>query len=166
MAGDFDGDHITAASGGDGLGDGDRAGGSQAFQPLHLAALLAGGPAVAYGQAGDVGSAAWRGDAPDGVVLVPLDFHLYDVAVESVVLAQRGPAQRFEQIELRGVGATEKRRHGGHNLFRWSGWAGANRGRRAVWSADCIERSRVGELVLHGTNVVLFTIRFPRRGFP
>ncbi|WP_371096801.1 hypothetical protein, partial [Streptomyces sanglieri] len=76
-----------------------------------------GGVAVKDGQAGYVGSAAWRGDAPDGVVFVLLDLHPCGATVESVVLAQRGPGQLFEQVELCGVGETEQRRHGGHNSF-------------------------------------------------
>ncbi|MEU5425806.1 hypothetical protein AB0H73_09385 [Streptomyces olivoreticuli] len=124
VAGDFDGDDVVAAGGGDGLGDGDRAGRGQALQPPHLAALLVGGAAVADGQAGHEGAAAWRGDAPDGVVLVLLDFHPYGRAVESVVLSQRGPGQSIEHVELRGVGEAGERRHGARAPW-WSGWARA-----------------------------------------
>ncbi|MFE4333311.1 hypothetical protein ACFRQM_28975 [Streptomyces sp. NPDC056831] len=93
VAGDLDRGHVVAGGGGDGLGDDDHAGGGQALQPSHLAALLVGGASVAYGQACDVGILAWRGDAPDGVVFVLLDLHPYGRAVESVVLAQRGSGQ-------------------------------------------------------------------------
>jgi hypothetical protein len=71
-----------------------------------------GGAAVADGQAGDEGVAAGWGDAPDGVVLVLLDLELGGVAVEFVVLGERGPGELFELGELRGVGKLGERQRG------------------------------------------------------